>query len=263
MKTLPILLGAAAALILSSTAKKDQNNTNQGPTGETSGQGETGANVGQLDRRSSNYNLRSANFKAFIENQINSGLNFDQAFDNAWKLWNSPENKLSPLIPTKQAFYSRLYHNKTKIHNIGANIINWDSQPLYDNFDAYWNGDPVWSCAEWILWHNKLEQHYGSTQQANQIWVQAWESSEHDPDCWAFFCPDTSYCRYDCTGFVNYLESKNIPVGNLFSNVTCNLANVVTNTTEGIEFTSKILRYAIPAIALYAGYRYLENRNII
>jgi hypothetical protein len=217
---------------------------------------------------------RAKDWYAYINFLSASGMDKVAAIDFAWNQFNIPTNPILEYIPNKLAFIVRVGQGeriepmyKVEVAGISGFVINWDSQPIYDTFDNSWSGVEAWSCQDWITWHTKLEQHYNNTQLANQAWLSAWQAS--DNQCWflgQIGCPDTSYCRYDCENFVEYLASKGIDIGNLISNVSCDLSNVVLNLTSGTVQLSKGLNLAmtlLPFAAAYVGYRYLKKRKLI
>jgi len=156
----------------------------------------------------------------------------------------------------------------------GNFTITWDSVPVYDSLYNDWYNIDVWTCADWQLWHYRLEQRYESTFVANQIWLDAWNNESNS--CWflgAIGCPDSSYCRIDCD-FVEYLASKGLDIGNIISNTTCavynitmNIVGTVEDISTGLSNTGKIAQFLIPVALGYLGYKFvvgqgekLENR---
>lgn len=155
----------------------------------------------------------------------------DEAKTRIWELWNRESNPLRSYIPSRDAlFFEVTTWKPSTMAGIGQLApIEWNSTPVYDTFNNDWHGVDTWDCSHWKVWHQKLEAHYNSTLQANQIWEPAW--NHEDNSCWvlgSFGCPKTSNCRYDCD-FVKYLKSKELPIGNLVSNTSCDLTGVVSN----------------------------------
>lgn len=50
--------------------------------------------------------------------------------------------------------------------------INWNSVPDYDE----WGVDNYWTCEDWIIWHQKLSNHFGD-KIANDIWNYSYAQS--------------------------------------------------------------------------------------
>jgi hypothetical protein len=283
MKTTDILLIGAGGLLLakaiSSQKAKDEAGTwnpNSLPESTEGENGSGGVAFRSIPRGEAiDYKTwKAGDWLNYVRNLVAKGESLEQALSTAYNRFQNPENLVLEYVPTFNAFIMYIARSeripsmmKAEVAGIGnTNTVTWDSQPLYDNFDAWANGLPTWSCADWIEWHKALERHYNSTSKANQVWVQAWNSPNHNPDCWSFMCPDTSYCRYDCQSFVNYLASKDLPVGNLLSNVTCDLSNIVLNITEGAASASQsinLIMKLLPFAGVYLGYRYLKNKKLI
>lgn len=264
------LLGAGAYLLMKGKGEtQEQQDTTFEPTtgGETTEseqteQTETGANVGKLE------NVKKVDYYLSIyADGVNKFQDNKQALMSAYNAWKSPDNPLQEYAPTLEAFallLQRKADTRRQVAGIGY-LINWDSTPLYDSFNAFVYNLPTWSCEDWIQWHKKLEEHYNNTYTANDVWLQAWNSPEHNPDCWTFGCPDTSYCRYDCDNFVKYLASKDINVSTVISNITCNLQDVVLNVVEGVRGASVAAKSIISILPIalvgYFGYKFLKNEK--
>jgi hypothetical protein len=216
-----------------------------------------------------------------------------EAISLAFSNWNNPENKYYRLMPTEPAFlmglamaermpyqgmkdfvesgdYSGIYTSAISIN--GSAPITWDSQPVYDTLYGWWYNVTPWDCEDWTKWHRELERHYNSTQRANDIWKAAWfddQNSVFNSVVWNY----ASYCPYDCSGFVTYFASKGITnIQGFDSAIYCGIANVgsaiigaVQNTADAVETTTKILKYAVPVVALAFGYyayrRYLAPQK--
>ncbi len=150
--------------------------------------------------------------------------------------------------------------NRAEGERIGSppgTLIEWDSAPVYDTVSNYWNNIDGWNCTDWKNWHIKLEQHYGDTYTANAVWESAWlHEDNHCLVAAVLFCPQTDHCRYDCD-FVEYLASKDIGIGNLVSNVYCDLTNIVlnivrtaVNVTQTAVTISETTKQAVPLVAI-------------
>lgn len=220
----------------------------------------------------------------------NSRNNLSEAIDLTWQYWNDERNKYLRLFPTKTAMFMNIasYIPNRALDRGSINAlpeIKWDSAPLYDSLYNDWYNIPVWNCYDWQYWHMKLEEHFKDTATANQVWLRAWNADENQ--CYitgVLACPDTDSCRWDC-GFVEYLYSKDIPVGNIMSNSYCDLSAIVknivkagTNITqaaseitqgaanlgEGIKNTGSVLGTMMPlaigGIAALVAYNYANKQ---
>lgn len=177
-------------------------------------------------------------------NDYRSTLSFAQAAQKIWNDWNTPGNIFLEVLPSPEALIFSLatyIPSRSDLPNIsqGPIPIKWNDTPVYDTATNVYNGVYTWNCADWKAWHQALETHFQSTIKANGIWESAWL---HDDNyCWllgAFVCPKTSNCRYDCD-FVKYFASKDMNIGNLFSNVTCDLSNIILNIVETVDNVSQ------------------------
>lgn len=163
-----------------------------------------------------------------------------------WNDWSTPDNVFFELLPNLE---SLLFSLLTYIPNRAASPvvssapvpIQWNDTPSYETVSNRWNNVYIWNCADWQAWHEALEVHFKSTTTANGIWKSAWLHGDNECIALGIICPDTSYCRYDCD-FVQYFASKNMAIGNLFSNAVCDLSNVVLNLTETVETTSESVK---------------------
>jgi hypothetical protein len=192
-----------------------------------------------------------------------------EALQRLYMLWSAQENPLAANIPTREAllFQVSTYRPPTMAGIGQLDPIEWNSTPIYDTFTNYWNGVDTWGCTHWKIWHQKLEAYYGDTMQANQIWEPAW--NDPDNECWAlgsFGCPQTANCRYDCD-FVKYLKSKNLPIGNLISNTTCDISNVISaittsasNIATGAQQSSAVLSALLPIGVAVLGGLWIYNK---
>lgn len=198
-----------------------------------------------------------------------NGGDVDLAMALIWQDW-----VISPffdLFPNIKALFFNLAtfvpdrtEGITKGDSIGTtpNVIKWDDAPLYEDLYCIWDCGGYWTCAEWRAWHRALELHFGNTYTANDVWLAAWQDPDNQCILLASLgCPDTDYCRYDCD-FVKYFYSKGITIGNVLSNVVCDLSTVVmditettsnvsstvANISEGVEETSTMFKSALPIL---------------
>lgn len=188
-----------------------------------------------------------------------------QAARKIWDEWQDNSNIYFPLLPNPEALmFSLLAYTPprgegTTVANT-PKVIQWDDAPIYDTISSNWYDLDIWNCADWQMYHQALEEHYKSTNKANLLWKSAW--LHEDNYCFITgiaVCPNTSYCRYDCD-FVEYLASKGMEVGQLVSNIYCDLSSVVLNVTEaaenatdGINQISKYAPYVVGGTLLLAG----------
>lgn len=201
--------------------------------------------------------------KVWLErfNQYRAVNSFKDAAQLIWNDWNAEDNVFFKLLPNPESLVFSLLTfvpNRADLPNVSNNPtpIKWNDAPSYDTFYNLYNSIHAWNCADWQAWHEALEVHYQSTTTANGIWKSAW--LHEDNYCFAlgqFICPKTSNCRYDCD-FVEYFASKDMNIGNLFSNVTCDLTNVILNLTEsaeniseGVKETSETVSNLLPVAA--------------
>ena len=171
---------------------------------------------------------------------------FMGAAQSIWNDWNTAGNIFFELLPNPEALiFSLLTYVPDRavspvISATPAPLlpIKWNDAPIYDTFSNAYDGIYAWNCANWQSWHEALEEHYQSTTTANGIWKSAWMHEDNECIVLGTLCPDTSYCRYDCD-FVEYFASKNMTVGNLFSNIYCDLSSIVLNLVETIDNVSQ------------------------
>jgi len=222
-------------------------------------------------------NMRRAEWRIVLYTKLAQGKSVAIATQEIWELWDNPGNPLRLVFNSPTSLLLNIIvQPTTSCVSIGA-IIEWNSIPVYPTMSNYWNGIDAWSCAEWKVWHQKLEQHYGGTYQANQVWELAWGNSDN----WdlgtslvaagagggallggigaviggalGLFVAQYIDCRYDCT-FVGFLYSKNIEIGNLLSNTSCNLQNVAKNILGAAQGASKAIKILAPVAVLGAAY---------
>lgn len=213
----------------------------------------------------------------------NSG-DVDLAMALIWQDWtSSPFFDLFPNV--KALFFSLATYIPDRAENINKDdaisnaprVIEWNDAPLYEDLYCAWDCKDYWVCADWIAWHRALEQHFGDTYKANDIWMAAWQDPQNQCAILAsVWCPDTDGCRYNCD-FVKYFYSKGITIGNVLSNVYCDLSNVVlnivqttsnvstavSNISEGVKDTSTLFKTAMPFVGGFflvaIGKRILKN----
>ena len=111
--------------------------------------------------------------------------------------------------------------------------ITASSQPDYDS----WGPDSYWKCSDWLFWHKKLKQAYGQ-QQANEIWIRAWD--KQGPFDYAL-----NACRYN-NDFVRYFLNEGIDVRSFFSALYTNLTDVAVNSTDHVAKLSRNINWILP-----------------
>lgn len=198
-------------------------------------------------------------------NQYRANHPFIDAVRLIWDDWNTSDNIFFEVLPNPESLtFSLLTYIPDRaaapVVSAAPVPIKWNDPPIYDTYSNAWNGIYTWNCADWRAWHVALETHFQSTKKANGIWESAWL---HDDNycilLGSYGCPQTSTCRGDCD-FVKYFASKDMTIGNLFSNVVCDLSNVVLNLTEtvvsasdGVKNTAKTISTLLPIVAVGYG----------
>lgn len=271
---IPLLLIAAGAAIALTSKKDTTINTNGGGTGNGTGAGSgtgqnTGSGSGTIDpnvttteqQQNLEPSVRGVSSIGSIIIDYNTWMRKDwaqyyrdllatttmqDASAQVWQAWNNPNNKLRNLFNNKQGFLFALSTYARKPGALGSSI-QWNSTPLYTNVIDYWMGYPYWSCQDWVDWHRALEQHYGSTQQANNTWLTAWNNPQNETtqNSWlvyglSFTLPGQyilappAFCPDNCD-FIEYFHSKGMDVGTLFNNMSCSLQNVANAVVDVVN----------------------------
>lgn len=123
-----------------------------------------------------------------------------------------------------------------------------------------------WGCNDWVVWHKRLVEAYGQNQ-ANEIWVNAWESQ-------SFWDTQFNFCKYDCD-WSTYFKSQGLDAGHLLSNIVCKGKDVSEDVldsageiTKGGITTAKVLKTAVPALLIllaagvaYVGYNVVTGKS--
>lgn len=177
-------------------------------------------------------------------NSLRENNSFNDAARQVWYDFNVEGNPYLRIFKNPEALlFSILTYipNRAEGERIGTppgTTIAWNSQPIYDTFSNYWNNIDGWTCRDWQNWHIALEAHYGDTYLANAVWESAWNHT--DNQCYlasVLLCPQTAHCRYDCD-FVEYIASKDMPIGNILSNTYCSVTNIALNIIRTVENVS-------------------------
>lgn len=101
-------------------------------------------------------------------------------------------------------------------------VTTWNITPDYDQ----WGIDTWWSCEEWIMWHQELKKHFGSSR-ARQIWEYAFNKSG--------FGSGTEWCAETNTRFRAYIKTNNLSTGGIGAGV---LGDVIDIPAKVIDFAS-------------------------
>jgi hypothetical protein len=101
-------------------------------------------------------------------------------------------------------------------------VTTWNIAPDYDQ----WGVDTWWSCEEWIMWHQELKKHFGSSR-ARQIWEYAFKR--------AGFGAGTDWCAETNSRFRQYIKTNNLKTGALGEGVVGDIIDIPTNI---IDFAS-------------------------
>lgn len=197
-------------------------------------------------------------------NSLRENNSFSDAARQVWTEFNVVGNPYLRLFKSPEALlFSILTYIPNRADEGGeriaapGNSISWNSQPIYDTFANYWNNIDGWNCRDWENWHRALEVYYGDTYLANAVWESAWWHA--DNQCYlasVLLCPQTDDCRYDCT-FVEYIASKDMPIGNIFSNTYCSVTNIALNIVRVVEnisdaavIATDTAKYIFPVVAV-------------
>ena len=131
----------------------------------------------------------------------------------------------------------------------GANIT-YASFPDYD--EVGW--DSYWGCTDWMIWYNRLEQHYG-TQEARFRWKSAWEQQGTFSGTWDCLCNDQ---------FREFVETNQLGLESYIADVVTSTQDIVTNTFSSFGWLSKNLKWIIPVglVVVGAGYLYFQGSKI-
>lgn len=146
--------------------------------------------------------------------------------------------------------------------------ITADSTPLYDS----WGWADYWSCSDWINWHKALRSKHG-LDKANKIWVDAWLDGLSGAAGGRGIAPGSNWaidsvpldCRTFNTEFREYIKSHKALYDAVYSGIGGTIAkplgagsDVIEGVSSGIGSLSKVIKYAIPVLAIiatvYVGY---------
>ena len=122
--------------------------------------------------------------------------------------------------------------------------ITAESTPVYDGFGFA----DYWSCTDWTYWHSLLKAKFGKVQ-ADQTWLQAWNKQDA-------FESNYNWCKYS-SSFNSYVNSENLPVTHLLSDVISggtkvgeNLIGTAVQTSKVPLNVASILKWLIPTLLI-------------
>ena len=151
-------------------------------------------------------------------------------------------------------------------------VTTWNIAPDYDQ----WGVDEYWGCSEWIAWHKRLKEHFG-TERAKLIWDYAYAQGTlgaSHADCRTTNSAFRAYARQE--GLDTYASVK-IPIipqvlnlvgsGIEFlddtSNVVSGIGDGIAGVFGGNGKTIKIILYGALSLSvgylLYRGYKMIEK----
>jgi len=288
MSLVKYILPSVALAVLAVSLRSEEDNTpvNSDDT-TTTPQGGQGLTMGQLRELVDQQDKERLNYRrlwAIAWHDLLYKYGASDALQMLWDAWNTKENVFFSLFPSKEALLmivatyipnrgEDLLEDKEVIEIGQPTIIRWDSTPIYEDLYCIFScSNDYWTCADWEAWHKALDAKFG-TYKANDIWLAAWQAPENQCLLLASMgCPDTDFCRVNCD-FVEYFYSKGITIGNVLSNVYCDLSNVVMditqvtsnvtgaagNLSDGIQQTSSVLGNLLPLGALIVGGYFVYN----
>jgi len=151
-------------------------------------------------------------------------------------------------------------------------VTTWNIAPDYDQ----WGSDTWWKCDEWIAWHKRLKEHFGSERAKlifNYAYAQGSEFAGHY-DCRTFNSAFRKYAREE--GLDTY-ASVTIPIIPQILNLTGSglelvddTSNVISGIGESVASifggngkTLKLIIYGALALSVgylgYRGYKFLNK----
>lgn len=129
--------------------------------------------------------------------------------------------------------------------------ITWESYPDYDS----WGADKYWSCTDWIIWHGKLKEKYGSDE-AKLIWRSAWDTQ----DSWE---ANYSWCKYEPM-FNDFLKQNDLGSSNLVADALLGVGSLGTSALKGLGWFGRNSGWVVPTVLIGAGIVYaLKIRKLI
>jgi hypothetical protein len=210
-------------------------------------------------------------------------LGMEQAQAHVWDDWNQDRNPIRYMFPNKTALLFTLATARIPAY-MGTNqeFIQWDSNPVYADDNAYWNGTVPWNCADWKLWHQRLKAKHG-LKKTNPIWLHAWSDSRNKTvnNSWLAWYQSlagsyggvlaatnfnlAAICPGDCD-FISYFYAQGIDIASVFGQTGCNLQNIVVeagNTASNLfgmaSGLTAVLKWGIPIGVVVAGVYYTRK----
>lgn len=210
--------------------------------------------------------FKRVEWRQLLQQKLDAGKSLSVAAQELWELWYNPNNPYRNYAISPPALFLMIITKPQRVEAVGR-VLNWNSSPVYPTWTNWWNGEQAWTCSEWKVWHQKLEEHYKSTYKANQIWEPAFDHPDNNPNLNLGFATGKAACMLDCD-FAEYMASKDINIHDLLSQTVCDLSNVVLNiidtaesVSSGVKNTGKILQWGIPLAATYFAYKFITNND--
>ena len=149
-------------------------------------------------------------------------------------------------------------------------VTTWNIAPDYDQ----WGSDTWWKCDEWIAWHKRLKEHFGSERAKlifNYAYAQGTEGSGHR-DCRTFNSAFRKYAREE--GLDTYasvtipilpqilnLTGSGLELLDDTSNVVSGIGETIGSVFGGNGKTLKVILYG--AVGLSVGYLMYRGYKLI
>lgn len=129
--------------------------------------------------------------------------------------------------------------------------ITWESQPDYDK----WGADKYWSCTDWIIWFDRLKEHYGK-EEARLLWKSAWDKQ----DSWE---ANINWCKYEPM-FNEFLKKNELGSSNLLADAALGVGTLGTTALKGLGWFGRNASWVVPTALIVGGLVYaLKIRKLI
>lgn len=129
--------------------------------------------------------------------------------------------------------------------------ITWQSKPDYDG----WGADRYWSCADWMIWFDRLEEKYGSAE-AKLLWKSAWDKQ----DSWE---SNVNWCKYEPM-FNKFLKENELGSSNLVADAALGLGALGTSALKGLGWFGRNAGWVVPTALMIGGVVYaLKIRKLV
>tara|TARA_R110000824_G_scaffold136918_1_gene300915 strand:- start:343 stop:759 length:417 start_codon:yes stop_codon:yes gene_type:complete len=122
--------------------------------------------------------------------------------------------------------------------------ITWESVPDYDG----WGWDTYWSCADWMIWYNKLDEHYGASE-ARLLWKSAW----NEQGIWE---SNYNWCKYDPT-FNQFLKDNELGESHLLADTVIDTTEAAGGVLGSLGWVGKNLKWILPSALIIVGLSYV------